>query len=345
MSQADLVIANQSGSAFRADLNNQLMALGTLMSGTSAPSTTYAYMLWADTNNNRLKIRNSANNAWVELFQLDGTLTMEDGDATNPGLCFRDDTNTGLFSGGADELNISTGGTERFVVNSDGYVGITKASPGTNLEVNKSQTTTTFTATNQAALRLNNSNNAANNYFTALSFATATTANSSDSAIVSYSTASGSSDLVFFVDNSNTLTERARIQAGGGISFNGDTAAANALNDYETGSFTPSASQGTFSTTNATYTRIGRMVMYQIYGTFSSITNSSEQQLSGFPFAPISSQFYSCAINHNSSLTIVGQIHGSNAYLRFMKNDNTKATATEMSGKMVICSGVYQTAA
>ena len=34
-------------------------------------------------------------------------------------------------------------------------------------------------------------------------------------------------------------SERARIQSGGGISFNGDTTAANALNDYEEGSYTP----------------------------------------------------------------------------------------------------------
>ena len=30
-----------------------------------------------------------------------------------------------------------------------------------------------------------------------------------------------------------------RIQSGGGISFNGDSAAANALDDYEEGTFTP----------------------------------------------------------------------------------------------------------
>ena len=34
-------------------------------------------------------------------------------------------------------------------------------------------------------------------------------------------------------------TESMRIQSTGGISFNGDTAAANALDDYEEGTFTP----------------------------------------------------------------------------------------------------------
>jgi len=46
MSQADLVVANQGFPAFRADLNAQLQALGSLQSGATAPSTTYANMFW-----------------------------------------------------------------------------------------------------------------------------------------------------------------------------------------------------------------------------------------------------------------------------------------------------------
>jgi len=88
MSQADLVIANQSGSAFRADLNNQLAALGTLMSGSSAPSTTYAYMLWADTTNNVIKLRNSANNAWITLFTTTGGLSISAASTFNEDVTF-----------------------------------------------------------------------------------------------------------------------------------------------------------------------------------------------------------------------------------------------------------------
>jgi hypothetical protein len=72
MAQADLNVANQSFPAFRSDLNNQLLALGTLQSGASAPSTTYPYMLWADTTSGFLKLRNAANSAWVTLHSLDG---------------------------------------------------------------------------------------------------------------------------------------------------------------------------------------------------------------------------------------------------------------------------------
>ena len=113
MAQHDYNIANQSGAAFRADLNNALLAIVSQNSGTSAPSTTFAHQFWADTTTGTLKIRNAANSAWIELMQLDGTLTMEDGTALLPGLAFRDDLNTGLFSDAADTLGISTGGVER----------------------------------------------------------------------------------------------------------------------------------------------------------------------------------------------------------------------------------------
>ena len=76
MATHDYDLANQSGASFRADLNNALQAILTNNSSASAPSTTAAYMFWADTTTGTLKIRNSSNNAWVELLQLDGTLTL-----------------------------------------------------------------------------------------------------------------------------------------------------------------------------------------------------------------------------------------------------------------------------
>ena len=58
MSQHDFNIANQTASATRADLNNALSALASLSSGTVAPTTTYANMLWYETDTNWLYVRN-----------------------------------------------------------------------------------------------------------------------------------------------------------------------------------------------------------------------------------------------------------------------------------------------
>jgi len=66
----DYVIDNQTGAAFRADLNNALAATVTLNSSATAPTTTYAYMLWSDTTAGELKQRNSANNGWVSIGTL-----------------------------------------------------------------------------------------------------------------------------------------------------------------------------------------------------------------------------------------------------------------------------------
>tara|TARA_A100001391_G_scaffold199589_1_gene182820 strand:+ start:543 stop:2192 length:1650 start_codon:yes stop_codon:yes gene_type:complete len=113
MATHDYVLDNASGAAFRTDLNNALAAIVSNNSNNSSPSTTYAYQWWADTSNNVLKIRNSANNDWIELLQLDGTITLEDGSVSTPALAFRDDLNTGIFSSAADTFNVATGGVER----------------------------------------------------------------------------------------------------------------------------------------------------------------------------------------------------------------------------------------
>ena len=126
MATHDYVIDNSTGANVRADINLVLQAILTNNSSSSAPSTTAAYMWWADTTNGVLKIRNSSNNDWVELLQLDGTLTLEDGSASTPALAFRDDLNTGIFSSAADTFNVATAGVERMelgattVFNEDG---------------------------------------------------------------------------------------------------------------------------------------------------------------------------------------------------------------------------------
>ena len=71
MSQHDLDIANQTASAARADINLAFKALGSTNSGSSAPATTYANMLWADTSANTLKIRSEADDAWISIGYLD----------------------------------------------------------------------------------------------------------------------------------------------------------------------------------------------------------------------------------------------------------------------------------
>lgn len=74
MSQNDLVISNQSFPFTRADINSALQALGSTNSGSSAPPTTYANMMWYDTAANILKVRSEANDVWINIGYLDQSL-------------------------------------------------------------------------------------------------------------------------------------------------------------------------------------------------------------------------------------------------------------------------------
>ena len=122
MAVHDYVIANGTGQAVRQDLNNALAAIVSNNSGSSEPGTTYAYQWWADTNANVLKLRNSSNDGWVTLRELDGTMLLEDGSASTPGLAFADDVNTGIFSPAADQIGFATGGAERLEIGSSEVV-------------------------------------------------------------------------------------------------------------------------------------------------------------------------------------------------------------------------------
>ena len=80
MSQHDFDIANQTASATRSDLNNALEALATQSSGATEPATTYANMMWYETDTNWLWQRNEADSAWIRFGYLDqsGTLSLLD---------------------------------------------------------------------------------------------------------------------------------------------------------------------------------------------------------------------------------------------------------------------------
>lgn len=76
-------------------------------------------------------------------------------------------------------------------------------------------------------------------------------------------------------DNSMRFTtntgERMRVLSSGGLTFNGDTATANALDDYEEGTYTPQISAtdgiGTLTYTHQVgrYTKVGNRVMFNAY--------------------------------------------------------------------------------
>ena len=100
----------------------------------------------------------------------------------------------------------------------------------------------------------------------------------------------GSGDMRFMAVTSASATgqtpaERVRIRNDGGITFNGDTAAANALDDYEEGDWTPSIGTGTFASADAHYIKIGRLVKFSCrVNTFNDITTNTSIAIGGLPY-------------------------------------------------------------
>ena len=89
----------------------------------------------------------------------------------------------------------------------------------------------------------------------------------------------------------NGANERMRILSSGGLTFNGDTAAANALDDYEEGSWTPSfgnlESAPTYSSQYGRYCKNGSLV--QLVGQITASggglgSDGSAVNIQGFPF-------------------------------------------------------------
>ena len=98
----------------------------------------------------------------------------------------------------------------------------------------------------------------------------------------------GGNNVIFKAGSGSTGNEIARISENGGITFNGDTAAANALDDYEEGTWTMTAQSGADSigqsAANQRYTKIGNVVT--VVGEVSGLTNAngSTLNIAGLPY-------------------------------------------------------------
>ena len=146
-----------------------------------------------------------------------------------------------------------------------------------------------------------------------------------------------------------SLSEKLRIQTTGGISFNGDTAAANALDDYEEGTWTPTDASGaslSFSTIDKNrYTKIGRFVMAHTRIDYPSTSNTSTATVS-LPVTPSTDCIASVTggvvveQNYDSSVTLTAAVDGTNG-ARFRINGVGALQNQNLSGKSVRFTVIY----
>ena len=151
----------------------------------------------------------------------------------------------------------------------------------------------------------------------------------------------GSSDDLTFLEGGAGGTERIRFLDSGGITFGGDTATANSLNDYEEGiiTFAPVNTGVSFSGTyKGRYTKIGELVTVSGYLVVSSLTGSGNTLNVQLPFTSAAngqgyysrgvgatfSRYMNFPSNYHNMVAYVG---GAEAYVRFFMTRNAGGSA------------------
>jgi len=159
-------------------------------------------------------------------------------------------------------------------------------------------------------------------------------------------------------DNTVTLGDSARrykdIYLGGGV-YLGGTGAANKLDDYEIGTWTPTLPNGGTVTNvhNARYIKIGDFVFAQSYIQFDSVPNNSSNFQVSIPFPSTTSSYVyggggiGYAGSNNTNDWTQPLVYYSSSHFYFHKNDGTTATVknNEVQGTWPFLFSIYYEAA
>ena len=264
-----------------------------------------------------------------------GIFSSAAGTAAAPSIAFTGDLNTGIYSLGADQLAVSTGGTGRLFVDASGrlLVGTSTARSNFFNATNSSLFQIEGASSNQSdlfrfcshifgnndiagpviTLGKHRSNSVGGNTVVqsgdqlgGISFQGSDGTEFVPSALIlaEVDGTPGANDmpgrLTFntTADGSSTPTERMRVTSDGymrmaastgGIQFNGDTAALNALDDYEEGTWTgaiatESGSNYTISAQTCQYVKVGNLVFVSFSITFTA-EGSGTIAIISLPFA------------------------------------------------------------
>jgi hypothetical protein len=278
--------------------------------------------------------------------------TSTGGTAAAPAYAFTGDTNTGVFRPAADTVAVSTSGTERVRVDSSGRLLVGTSSARGNFFNGSFFTDVQIERAGDCSLSLVKNSATQDSPYLVLGKTRGTSIGANNAVLdnddLGYIVFQGSDGtelvsgaailaevdgtpgtndmpgrLVFSTtaDGASSPTEALRITSDkylrmaastGGIQFNGDTAAANALDDYEEGTFTPTISQGwtsvTYTNQDGNYTKIGNIVTAYFNIVFSGTSAGNHVKLGGLPFSATAGRhggsftFYNAPMNETTGI-------------------------------------------
>ncbi len=246
----------------------------------------------------------------------------------------------------ATELVFKTGASAaadaKMTLTSGGNVGIGTSSPDTRLHVyqsadNNGLTVGGFRSTNQIKLHLSGSANEG--------FAIQGDRNSG-----SFETIYNASDNVhqFHIQGSETMridsSGHAIIPAGVTLGTSAGTyVAANTLDDYEEGTWTPTDNSGnslSFTVYYARYVKIGRNLTIHGYMDFPSTSSSSNASIGGLPFLTEANGYGALIIN-NGIDTLIAQVASNGSFFHIKNATNVHKTNAQIRSQWILFSGSY----
>lgn len=231
-----------------------------------------ANMLFVDAGNDKVGIGTSSPTQALSIGgAASGTVALQvtnstAGTAFNDGMqMFINDSAGGLNMRENYPLQLYVNGSERMRVASDGKVGINTTAPNLQTSIN-------FDTSAVAGLGLHDTNSG------------------NLGGMLQFYSGSGQGTLRANIMNANNAGVHMAVGTGGSVVFTQNSyVEANALDDYEEGTFTPVFQQGLtsagYSTQTGTYIKIGRQVICSIQLRANSGTeNSSHIYVGGLPF-------------------------------------------------------------
>ena len=153
-------------------------------------------------------------------------------------------------------------------------------------------------------------------------------------------TSGGTATTAVTIDNTQKVTFANSIGFGSnaGITFNNSSALTNStLNDYETGTWTPTDASGaslSFTVTSAQYVKVGQMVTATAVFQYPVTASASSCNINGLPFSTNMSNTTGSVLSSNAGAQKVIQNSGTN-FLLFPVNSVSQSTNVTLSNAII----------